>query len=195
MFLNYKIIYNSKSMVVYNKNKNIKFFFKAVNVYNNFFLIKNDFVFFCNNFFFKTLKLIIFKINKIFLFSYCGFLYSKIFLMVGLGFKKKYFDLFNSYCMDIGRRKWVIFKLEPSGFFFNLFRKNICILTSSKKKLSDTMLKLKGLRNETVYKTKGIFTRNRIIFSRKISRSVLFARRIKFKKLKLKPTKKQKLKK
>ena len=48
------------------------------------------------------------------------------------------------------------------------------------------------MRIETVFKVKGIMTLNRIIFNRKISRSIIFARRVKFRKMKLKLTKKQK---
>ena len=55
--------------------------------------------------------------------------------------------------------------------------------------------RLRILRKETVYKYKGIMTLNRIIFEIKVSRSILFARRVKFKTVILKLTKKQRQKK
>jgi len=194
---NYKYIKSSNTFFLFNKDFNIYFLSKKITFYFEIFLSMHNFIifYFKNNFIFHVQKMLNKKLRKNFLFLYCNFVYAKIFLMVGLGFKKKYYDIFNFYCMDVGRRKWVIFKLEPVSFFFNLFRKNICILTNSKKNLNMTLLRLKCLRRETVFKVKGIMTNNRIIFSKKISRSILFARRVKFKKLKLKPTKKQKLKK
>lgn len=66
---------------------------------------------------------------------------------------------------------------------------------STKKKLYENIVKLKYMRRETVFKVKGIMTLNRIIFNRKISRSIIFARRVKFRKMKLKLTKKQSQKK
>lgn len=135
------------------------------------------------------------KLNKTMLFLFCGFMYAKIFLKVGLGFRKKYSLTTNLYNLFVGRRKWAVFKLEPNSFFFNIRRRNIFMFCSTKKKLYENLIKLKYMRKETVFKVKGIMSLNRIIFNRRISRSIIFARRVKFRKMKLKLTKKQSQKK
>lgn len=80
-------------------------------------------------------------------------------------------------------------------YFFNVRRRSIFLFSNTKKNLYLYLNKLRVLRKETVYKYKGIMTLNRIIFEMKTSRSILFARRVKFKNIILKLTKKQKQKK
>jgi len=45
------------------------------------------------------------KLNKTMLFLFCGFMYAKIFLKVGLGFRKKYSLTTNLYNLLVGKRK------------------------------------------------------------------------------------------
>ena len=132
------------------------------------------------------------KIWRGLLTMYCGYAYSRIFIKVGLGFRKKYSIRLNTFSMNIGRRKWVVFKLHPVSFFFNLRKRNLFLFVNSKKKLFYYLTHFKTLRRETLFKFKGIMSLNRIMMNRKISRSILFARRVKFRKIKLKLTKKQK---
>lgn len=187
------------------KFKNVELIKKSVNINKHF--IKYNFV---HSFplmlnigkytfsLFKNKKVILllyynhFKLKKKLLFIFCSFCYSKIFLKVGLGFRKKYYRKFNFLTLNIGIRKWTVFKTFPSTFFFNVRRRNIFMFSNTKKKLYFYLVHLKYLKKETIYKVKGIMTLNRIIFNKKISRSILFARRVKFKAMKLKLTKKQK---
>jgi len=193
-----KIVVNKKNIYTLNsyflKKELNKHFFKILNVcYLNFkFYLINFSKFLLIN---ELFNINFMKLNKNLLFVFCGFTYAKIFLKVGLGFRKKYSLSTNLYNLFVGRRKWVVFKLEPSSFFFNIRRRNIFIFCNSKKKLYENLIKLKYMRKETVFKVKGIMSLNRIIFNRRISRSIIFARRVKFRKMKLKLTKKQSQKK
>ena len=167
--------------------KNFNFFKKVLLVKNNYFFT-----------YFKSFKIffsLVYSIKKKLLLIFCNFLYSKIFLKVGLGFRKKYSKNMNLYVLSIGRRYSVIMKSLPSCYFFNVRRRSIFFFSNSKKNLYFYLNRLRILRKETVYKYKGIMTLNRIIFEMKTSRSVLFARRVKFKNIILKLTKKQKQKK
>lgn len=163
----------------------------------NFYCINLNFILFNfkKNFIISyIIKTLFNKFNKSFLFTFCNHVYSKIFLKVGLGFRKKCSRSTSIYNMFVGRRKWASFILQPNSYFFNVRRKNIFLFCNSKKKLYENIVKIKYMRRETVYKVKGIMSLNRIRFKKRISRSIVFARRVKFRKMKLKLTKKQKQK-
>lgn len=186
MFLNKKSVSINKYFAKYNFIKQL----------NNMFLLENKKKFIFSLFKNKKFSLLLFynhfKLKKKLLFLFCSFCYSKIFLKVGLGFRKKYYKKFNFLTLNVGVRKWAVFKTFPSTFFFNVRRRNIFMFSNTKRKLYFYLTHLKYLKKETIYKVKGIMPLNRIIFSKKISRSILFARRVKFKAMKLKLTKKQK---
>ena len=172
----------------------INYFISKFSIFNNVLYIKNGFIFS----YFKNFEVVInfvFFIKKKLLLLFCNFLYSKIFLKVGLGFRKKYSKNMNLYILSIGRRYWVIIKSQPLCYFFNVRRRSIFFFSNTKRNLYLYLNRLRVLRKETVYKYKGIMTLNRVIFEMKTSRSVLFARRVKFKNIVLKLTKKQKQKK
>jgi len=65
-------------------------------------------------------------------------------------------------------------------------------MTNSLNSLNYYSLITRYIRKESVFKTKGVMFK-RAIIKRKIPRSILFARRIKFTIIKLKLSKKQKL--
>lgn len=192
------------------KKKNFKNIKTKKNLLNKYCIIfkykKNKELFFYknNNFIFILFKKI--KINKFFFYEYkkllknliflfCGFSYSKVFMKVGLGFRKKYCYTRNVMLFNIVKRKIVFFKPTFNSFFLHIRRRNIFVYSNSKRKLFGYIIRFKSLRKETIYKFKGIFTGVRVRFFKKMTKCVLFARRIKFKKLKLKLTRKQKLKK
>lgn len=193
------INYN-KTFLVNSKVINIQNFFLTYQNVNKLYIFKNfimDYknykIFFINNvFLLKYVNIKNKKLRKTLLFLFCGFTYAKIFLKVGLGFRKKFSKKFNLYNLSVGRRKWVVFSPMPTSFFFNVRRRNIFLFCNSKKKLYWYITHLRYMRKETVFKVKGIMTLNRIKFNRRISRSIIFARRVKFRKMKLKLTKKQK---
>lgn len=170
------------------------FFFKKLSKFDAIILKKNNFLITTikNKKFFTFYKILELKLWRSLVSLYFGFAYSKIFVKVGLGFRKKYYKRLNTFSMNIGRRKWVVFKLHPTSFFFNLKKRNLFLFTNTKRKLYLYLTHFKTLRKETLFKFKGIMSLNRIMMNRKISRSILFARRVKFKKIKLKLTKKQK---
>lgn len=190
-----QIIFNSNTLILKNKFFYVKYLSKLYYFLVNSYFINSNFYFIFPkkklliDYFFKFFSI---KFFKTFLFLFCGFSYAKIFLKVGLGFRKKYSLHTNLYNLFVGRRKWVTFKLEPSSFFFNIRRRNIFMFCNYKSSLYENIVRIKYMRKETVYKVKGIMSLNRIIFNRKISRSIIFARRVKFRKMKLKLTKKQK---
>lgn len=164
------------------------------NLFNQIVFIKNNFLFvFIKNY--KFFYYLILNSKKKLLLSLCNFLYSKIFLKVGLGFRKKYSKNLGFYILSIGRRYLVLIKSLPSCYFFNIRRRSIFLFSNNKTNLYRHLNRLRILRKETVYKYKGIMTLNRIIFEIKVSRSILFARRVKFKTVILKLTKKQRQKK
>jgi hypothetical protein len=84
-----------------------------------------------------------------------------------------------------------VLKLKKN-YFFNIRRRNIVIFSKTKSNFNFYLSILRCLRKESIFKTKGIMLKRSII-KRKIPRSILFARRIKFAKIKLKLSKKQKL--
>ena len=192
------------------KKKNLKFIRTRKNLLNKYSIIfkykSNKIIHFYqkNNFVFILFNLI--KLNKLFFYEYkkilrnlmflfCGFCYSKVFMKVGLGFRKKYCYKADTMLFNIVKRKIVFFKPTKNSFFLHIRRRNIFVYSNTKRKLFNYIIRFKSLRKETIYKFKGIFTNVRVRFFRKMTKCVLFARRIKFKKLKLKLTRKQKLKK
>ena len=129
------------------------------------------------------------------LFMYCGFSYAKIFLKVGLGFRKKYNKKNGIMFLNVVRRKIVVFKPFLNSFFLMVKRRSMYVFANSKRKLFYYIVKFKSMRKETIYKYKGIFITVRIRMYKRLTKCILFARRIKIKKIKLKLNKKQKLKK
>ena len=144
------------------------------------------------NFFINSKQLNPFKKN---LFIFCGFSYAKIFLKVGLGFRKKYNRKNSIMLLNVVRRKIVFFKPPINSFFLMVKRRSLYVFANTKRKLFYYIVKFKSMRKEIVYKYKGVFTNLRLKMYKRITKSILFARRIKFKKVKLKLNKKQKLKK
>lgn len=189
---NFKIIKTKKNL--FNKYL-IMFKYKKKNI--SYFYEKNNFIFILfkiikiNKFFFYEYK----KLIKNLIFLFCGFSYFKTFMKVGLGFRKKYCYTHDTMLFNIVKRKIVFFKPTSNSFFLHIRRRNIFVYSNSKRKLFNYIIRFKSLRKETIYKFKGIFTSVRVRFFKKMTKCVLFARRIKFKKLKLKLTRKQKLKK
>jgi len=129
------------------------------------------------------------------LFIYCGFSYAKVFMKVGLGFRKKYNRKNSIMFLNVVRRKIVVFKPPLNSFFLMVKRRSLYVFASTKRKLFHYIVKFKSMRKETIYKYKGIFTNVRVRMYKRLTKSILFARRIKIKKIKLKLNKKQKLKK
>lgn len=129
------------------------------------------------------------------LFMYCGFSYAKVFMKVGLGFRKKYNKKNSIMFLNVVRRKIVVFKPPLNSFFLMVKRRSLYVFASTKRKLFYYIVKFKSMRKETIYKYKGIFTNVRVRMYKRLTKSILFARRIKIKKVKLKLNKKQKLKK
>ena len=132
---------------------------------------------------------------KNYLLVFCSFSYAKIFLKVGLGFRKKYSKKHNILLLNVVRRKIVYFRPPINSFFLMVKRRSLFVFANSKRKLFYYIIKFKSMRKETVYKYKGIFTCVRLRMYKRITKTILFARRIKFKRMKLKLNKKQKLKK
>jgi hypothetical protein len=85
-----------------------------------------------------------------------------------------------------------MFKPKIQNFIFNIRARNIIIFTQNKSTLNYFKSLVKCLRKESLFKTKG-FIFKRTLIRRRMPRSIIFARRIKIKKLKLKLSKKQKL--
>jgi hypothetical protein len=86
----------------------------------------------------------------------------------------------------------VCFNTVPSDFFFNVKRRSIYLFAENKFKLNFYLIHLKYLKKETIFKVKGIMIYNRFKIRKRASRAIIFARRVKFRKIKLKLTKKQK---
>ena len=196
MLINIKKEKNNQIFFINKKYLINNFFLKFVQNKKKFYFFKN---FVYSQFKFKNFKNFYLTNNrKIFkndLFMFCGFCYSKIFLKVGLGFRKKYNRTNNLILLNVVRRKIVYFKPPINSFFLMVRRRSLYVFASSKRKLFYYIVKFKSMRKETVYKYKGIFTNIRLRMYKRITKTILFARRIKFKKIKLKLNKKQKLKK
>lgn len=143
------------------------------------------------NFYFSK-QINIYKKN---LFMYCGFSYAKVFMKVGLGFRKKYNRKNSIMFLNVVRRKIVVFKPPFNSFFLMVKRRSLYVFANTKRKLFYYIVKFKSMRKETIYKYKGIFTNVRVRMYKRLTKSILFARRIKIKRVKLKLNKKQKLKK
>lgn len=188
---------NINNYLLINKNYVLNYYFLQIyaknfdNCYNNNYLFLPFKSKKLINFFIKNKKNV-FKEN---LFLFCGFSYAKTFLKVGLGFRKKYNDKYDIMLLNVVRRKIVYFKPPFNSFFIMTKRRSLYVFTNSKKKLFYYIVKLKYMRKETVYKYKGIFSTIRTRVYKRLTKTILFARRIKFKKIKLKLNKKQKLKK
>ena len=173
----------NKYFIQFYLSKSINKDFKKNYIYS-FFKFKKNFL--------NLKQLSLFKKN---LFIFCGFSYAKIFLKVGLGFRKKYNKKNSVMLLNVVRRKIVFFKPPINSFFVMVKRRSLYVFASTKRKLFYYIVKFKSMRKEIVYKYKGIFTNLRLRMYKRITKSILFARRIRFKKVKLKLNKKQKLKK
>jgi hypothetical protein len=136
-------------------------------------------------------------LNVIFVLNFINFSFFKKFIYVvaiGLGFRKKrrsrrgakFFELF------LGIRHRLSFQLPRPFYIMMLKRSNIIFLSNSKKSLLYPVTCFRNFRKENFYKLKGFFTRRRRI-KRKLSRVWAFARRVKFREVKLKLSKKQKI--
>jgi len=122
--INYKLLLIMNKISIINHFFFINYFISKFSIFNNVLYIKNGFIFS----YFKNFEVVInfvFFIKKKLLLLFCNFLYSKIFLKVGLGFRKKYSKNMNLYILSIGRRYWVIIKSQPLCYFFNVRRRSI----------------------------------------------------------------------
>lgn len=108
-YIKLKKTFNYRFLLLLNKTVSINLFFYSSyfdNVHVFFrgsLLLKNDYFFSVIKCFKVVLKFIS-SIKKKLLLLFCNFLYSKIFLKVGLGFRKKYSKNMNVYILSIGRR-------------------------------------------------------------------------------------------
>ena len=173
----YLQFYLEKKNAMTNQNKNYVFLPFKYKKFKNFYFSKQL------NFYKKNL------------FMYCGFSYAKVFMKVGLGFRKKYNRKNSIMFLNVVRRKIVVFKPPLNSFFLMVKRRSLYVFANTKRKLFYYIVKFKSMRKETIYKYKGIFTNVRVRMYKRLTKSILFARRIKIKKVKLKLNKKQKLKK
>ena len=197
---NFEILFyflENKNFFLLSKNFKIKIFNNYYIQFLNFYFLKDRFdsywIFILKEKKFLVLanffaKLIFFK----FLYFYCCFIKFAAYVAIGLGFRKKYSKRKKFYRINIGAGKWVIMKCIPSFFYFNTRRRSIYLLTDTKYKLKRFLNAVKYLKKEVQFKTKGVMIYNRLWVRRHVPRSILFARRIKFRKIKIKLTKKQK---
>lgn len=209
-------MYLRKNFVYYNLNNSDTLMIK-----NNYFIKIKKFVFlqyFLFQFFNDSLKLIIdffrnninffignffmiLKIYKIFLlltnflfFRKLSFFDRYMFcISVGLGFRKKIRTYFGTRFLIIymGTRHWLSFKIPKDVYIFPFKRGSLVFFSKSKYNLNDFLKHLQHVRRELVFKIKGFYLR-RIKVNKKIGRTWSFARRVKFRRIKTKLSKKQK---
>lgn len=91
----------------------------------------------------------------------------------------------------IGNRHRLAYTFKPESFLFVFKRSNILIFSNSKNSIYLPLLQFRSIKKELVFKVKGFFI-NRVRIKRRIARMWAFARRVKFKKVKVKLSKKQK---
>lgn len=116
------------------------------------------------------------------------------FVSVGLGFKrkrklrkkKKYLELY------IGNRHRVLCCVENFSYIVLLRRSTIYMFSDLKRKIYLLLTRFRGARRELAFKIKGFFF-FRFKMNRGLARTWSFARRIRFKRIKTKLSKKQKL--
>jgi hypothetical protein len=91
----------------------------------------------------------------------------------------------------IGNRHRLAYAFGDKTFLFVFKRSNILIFSNSKNSIFLPILQFRSMKKELVFKIKGFFI-NRVRVKRRIARMWAFARRVKFKKVKIKLSKKQK---
>lgn len=169
------------------------FFNKNLFIYR--FLIKNyipltsfglDAAYFYFKNFFNKLSFIIFFSKNFFR----KFIYI---ISVGLGFRKRRRNLRGKKMLElyIGNRHRLAYNFGVESFLFVFKRSNILIFSNSKNSILLPILQFRSMKKELVFKIKGFFI-NRVKVRRRIARMWAFARRVKFKKVKIKLSKKQK---
>lgn len=141
--------------------------------------------FYFKNFFNKLLFIIFFSKN-----FFRKFIYI---ISVGLGFRKRRRLLRGKKILElyIGNRHRLAYTFGNQSFLFVFKRSNILIFSNSKNSIFLPVLQFRSMKKELVFKIKGFFI-NRVKVKRRIARMWAFARRVKFKKVKIKLSKKQK---
>lgn len=189
LILKYFNINSLNNFLIY---KNIFIFNRKSQVKLNFYNISNNFI--KNKFYFHWFNYVLFKIFIIIF--YCNNFFIKFIYIIsaGLGFKKRkrkfkrgrrVLDLY------IGNRHRLAYNMPTKSFIFIFKRSNIILFSNSKNNLYYPINSYRNFRKELVFKIKGFYL-NRYKIKKRIARVWAFARRIKFKKIKLKLSKKQK---
>ena len=114
-------------------------------------------------------------------------------ISVGLGFRKRRRILRGKKMLElyIGNRHRLAYTFGSESFLFVFKRSNILIFSNSKHSIYLPLLQFRSIKKELVFKVKGFFI-NRVKIKRRIARMSAFARRVKFRKVKVKLSKKQK---
>lgn len=153
-----------------------------------------------NYFFLLSIDLIYFYVKNLFNKLFISIFFSKSFfhrfvyiISVGLGFRRRRRNLRGKKMLElyIGNRHRLAFTFDSKSFLFVFKRSNILIFSNSKNAISLPLLQFRSMRKELVFKIKGFFI-NRVRIRKRMARTWAFARRVKFKKVKTKLSKKQK---
>ena len=169
--------------------KNNQLLFDSKLILNNYFFNLKKYNFFI--YFFIQFLNYFFFVN---FFSKIFFTRFMFFVSVGLGFKrkrkirknKKYLELY------IGNRHRIMCKLENFSYVFLLRRSTFYMFSNFKKPIYTVLTKFRSAKKELAFKIKGFFF-FRFKMNRALARTWAFARRIRFKRIKTKLSKKQKL--
>ena len=167
-------------------NKYSTIYYMLVKKYNPISTFTLDFIYFYfKNLFNKIIFTIFFSKN-----FFRKFIYI---ISVGLGFRKRRRILRGKKMLElyIGNRHRLAYTFEKESFLFVFKRSNILIFSNSKNSIYLPLLQFRSIKKELVFKIKGFFI-NRVKIKRRIARMWAFARRVKFKKVKVKLSKKQK---
>jgi hypothetical protein len=116
------------------------------------------------------------------------------FVSVGLGFKRKRKIKYKRRFLElyVGNRHRILCKLSTDSYLVLLKRSVIYFFSNLKKNIKLPVIKFRTAKHEAVFKIKGFFF-NRFKISKVLARTWAFARRVRFKKIKAKLSKKQKL--
>lgn len=181
-----KNLFSSDCNNIFILNKHSYIYYILIKKYSSISTFTLDFIYF----YFKSL------FNKILftLFFSKNFFRKFIYIIsVGLGFRKRRRILRGKKMLElyIGNRHRLAYTFGNESFLFVFKRSNILIFSNSKNSIYLPLLQFRSIKKELVFKVKGFFI-NRVKIKRRIARMWAFARRVKFKKVKVKLSKKQK---
>jgi hypothetical protein len=194
-FFSFFFLLDTEKFFIVNNFFFVTIFYIHLYKFLKYFLIINNlyiYTFLTNIYLFSFFNKILLNIFLKSIYLFCGFIYFHFYYKIGLGFRKKFSKIKKHFMIYVGGRHWAIFKSNFNDFHFNIRHKNILIFTQTKNSMNYYKSLIKCLRKESVFKIKGFFFK-RIRIRKKIPRSIIFARRIKFSSVKLKLSKKQKL--